>query len=238
MFFSIALKDYVDHIDNLSFIIKDNFTIFVFLKSFFLYFSQSILSAFYYITSFKWLIDFIELPINFKHNYITILEGQNLFDIYLEPKLDKNFFLFFEDFSLNSKTFWTGFFNSFFLVLPFSIPQLLAVRAFLINGLIAGIAAASGTILGQFCFFCCILFGFEWLLLPFLNFEVITLLLGFILLVNFLYKMAHNPNLLLIDFSQKKILFEFFKFNFILAWLEQTCVCNIFDELFKVKFPK
>ena len=153
MLFANALKDYMDHMNNLSIILNDNFTIVVFFKSFFIYFANSIKFIFIYLISFKWITDFVELPAIFKHNYVAILEGKNLFEVSFETELDKSFFLFLENSSLNSKNFATGFLNSFFLVLPFSVPQILAIRAFLINGLPAGIWAAMGTILGQSYFF-------------------------------------------------------------------------------------
>ena len=152
MFFINALKDYVDHINDILFILNENFNAFIFFKSIFLYIGNSLSIFFIYLLSFKWLTDFVELPANFKHNYIAILEGKNLFETALEIELDKSFFSFFENSSLNSKNFFTGFLNSFFLVLPFSIPQLLTIRALIINGLPAGIFAALGTIFGNLFF--------------------------------------------------------------------------------------
>ena len=231
MFFINALKDYVDHINDILFILNENFNAFIFFKSIFLYIGNSLSILFIYLLSFKWLTDFIELPANFKHNYIAILEGKNLFETALEIELDKSFFSFFENSSLNSKNFFTGFLNSFFLVLPFSIPQLLTIRALIINGLPAGIFAALGTICGQFIFFSSILFGFEFLILPFLTFEPFNLLLGLFLLVNLLYNMIHNPNMKIINFYQKDILLKLFGLNFILSWTEQTSIYNYFGNL-------
>ena len=233
MFFINALKDYVDHINYILFNLNENFTIFVFLKSFFLYIFNSLNLVFFYICSFKWVNDFIELPANFKHNYIAILEGKNLFETTLEIELDKNFFSFFEYTSLNSKNFFIGFLNSFFLVLPFSIPHILAVRSLIINGIPAGICSTLGIIFGQFVFFSFILFGFEFLITPFLMFEPFNLLLGLFLLVNLLYDMIHNPNMKILNFSHenKSILFKFFGLNFILSWTEQTSIYNYFGNL-------
>ena len=145
--------------------------------------------------------------------------------------MDKSFFLFLDNCPLNSKNLLTGFLNSFFLVLPFSVSQFLSIRAFLINGLWAGISAASGTILGQLTFFCCILFGIEFFIVPFLNFEGIMVSLGLLFLINIIYKLIHTPNMAILNFSQKKQLLEFFKLNFILAWLEQGCICSYFGNL-------
>lgn len=233
MFFINALKDYIDHINYILFNLNENFTVFIFFKSFFLYIYNSLNLLFIYIISFKWINDFIELPANFKHNYIAILEGKNLFETLLEIELDKNFFSFFEYSSLNSKNFFVGFLNSFFLVLPFSIPQILAVRALVINGIPAGIFASLGTIFGQLIFFSFILFGFEFLIIPFLTFEPFNLLLGLFLLVNLLYNMINNPNMKIISFSQKNknIFLKLFGLNFVLSLTEQTSVYNFFGNL-------
>ena len=233
MFFINALKDYVDHINYILFNLNENFTILIFFKSFFLYIYNSLNLLFIYIVSFKWINDFIELPANFKHNYIAILEGKNLFETTLEIELDKNFFSFFEYSSLNSKNFFIGFLNSFFLVLPFSIPQILSIRTLLINGIPAGICSALGTIVGQFIFFSFILFGFEFAIVPFLMFEPFNLILGLFLLVNLLYNMIHNPNMKILNFSpqNQNILFKLFGLNFILSWTEQTSIYNFFGNL-------
>lgn len=233
MFFINALKDYVDHINYILFNLNENFTIFIFFKSFFLYIYNSLYLLFVYIISFKWINDFIELPANFKHNYTAILEGKNLFETTLEIELDKNFFSFFEYSSLNSKNFFIGFLNSFFLVLPFSIPQILSIRTLIINGIPAGISSALGTIFGQFIFFSFILFGFEFVIVPFLMFEPFNLLLGLCLLVNLLYNMIHNPNMKILNFSQKNknILFKLFGLNFILSWTEQASIYNFFGNI-------
>jgi hypothetical protein len=66
---------------------------------------------------------------------------------------------------LTENNFGTGLLNSFFLALPLSVPHLLTVRAFLLNGIPAAIYAAAGT--RSILFLSCVLFGFEWILIPF-----------------------------------------------------------------------
>ena len=218
MFFANALKDYVDQLNDLAILLNDNFTVFTFLKSLIIYFFDSIKFFFIYFLSCKWLTDFIELPCTFKSNYIAILEGKNIFETNVSP----SFFQFLETKPLASNYFLTGFLNSFFLTLPFSVPHLLSLRAFLINGLPAGVSAALGTILGQFTFFICVFFGFEAILIPFLTFEPLNYILGFVIVVNVLYNMAHKPNMEVLNKSQVTILSKFFGLNFLLSWTEQT----------------
>lgn len=229
MFFITNLKDYIDHLNNLSFLLNDNFSFFIFFKSSFIYLYKSILFFFSYLFSFHWLLDFVELPAIFKHNYRAIIEGYNIFDITFQMELNKNA-LFFETSSLNSKNFLTGIFNSCFLALPFSIGSFLSIRAFLINGLPAGIFSASGTIVGQILFFAFILFGFEFFLIPFLYWEIGIFLFGFFFVINVVFFLIHKPNMFLLSLSQKKELMELFKINFILTFFEQTCIFSYFGN--------
>lgn len=233
MFFATALKDYVDQLNDLALLLNDNFTFFTFCKSLFLYFFDSLKFVFIYIFSCKWLTDFIELPCSFKSNYIAILEGQNLFENNVNP----SFFQFLETKALTSNFFLTGVFNSFFLALPFSVPHLLTLRAFLINGLPAGLATATGTILGQLSFFFCVFFGFEAVLLPFLSFEPLNYILGFVILVNVLYSLVHKPNMDVIKILESNLLLKFFGLNFLLAWTEQTSLFQYFGNLTVNNFP-
>jgi len=268
MLFANALKDYVDQINDLAYLLNDNFTIITFLKSLVLYLGDSIKLVVFYIFSCKWLTDFIELPCRFKANYIAILEGQNLFG--LNSEVNPNFFQFLETqqrsdllitklveggkeaverignpqgFFPSENLFVTGLLNSFFLALPLSVPHLLTLRAFLINGLVAGIACATGTIVGQFCFFSCVFFGFEWILQPWISsFMVFDYVFGFLVIIQLLYRMAHKPDFQVLNWSHLfvgtktqqsgfPILLSFFGLNFFLAWTEQTSLFQYFGNL-------
>ena len=229
MFFITNLKDYIDHLNNLTILLNENFTFFIFFKSFFIYLYKSILFFLSYIFSFHWFFNFIELPAILKYNYRAIIEGYNIFDIAFQMELNQNS-LFFEATTANSKNILTGIINSFFLSLPLSIGSFLSIRAFLINGLPAGIFSASGTIIGQILFFSFILFGFEFFLIPFLYWEIGVFLFGFFFIINIVFFLVHKPNMFLLSLSQKKELIELFKINFILAFFEQTCIFSYFGN--------
>lgn len=226
MLFVNALKDYIDEINYLSSLLDDNFINFIFLKSLVLYLLNSIKLGFLYLISFQWLTDFIELPAAFKQEYAAILEGKNVFSYQLETKLATNAFTFFDKSHFTSTNFLTGFSNSLFLSLPFSVPHLLTLRALIINGTPAGVSAAVGTFLGQTLFLGCILFGCEFIIVPFLNFGFLTFLLGLGLLINLVYKLIHQPTFGLFSVYQKNELLKLFGLNFFLAWTEQTCICG------------
>lgn len=233
MFFATALKDYVDQLNEHYVLLNDHFTVVTFLKSFFLYFFDSIKFVGFYILSCKWFTDFIELPCVFQMNYTAILEGNNI----LETNVAPSSFAFLEPKPLTDNLFGTGFLNSFFLALPISVPHLLTLRFFLINGLPAGMCAAAGTILGQLVFFTCVLFGLESFLIPFFSFEPLNYILGFIIIINVLYNLIHKPNMEVLNLSQKSLLFPLFGVNFLLAWAEQTSVFQYFGSLTINHFP-
>jgi hypothetical protein len=237
MFLTTALKDYIDQLNDLSLSLDDSFTLFNVFQCSLIYIFNSMKLFFIYILSFQWLTDFIELPCNFKANYSAILNGENVFQTILETKIGPNFFSFINEKTINRNHFGTGLLNSFFLALPLSVPHLLTIRAFLLNGIPAATYAAAGTILGQFCFLTCVLFGFEGILIPFFNFEPFNYIIGLIITVNLLYTMTHKPLVSTLKQTQKNLLLPFFAINFFLAWTEQTSIFQYFGNLTVNSFP-
>lgn len=230
MFFTVALKDYLDHLHEL-YLLFGQLTAFAIAKSLIGYVFHSFLFVISYLVSFRWLWDFVDLPAIAKHNYMVILDGRNVVDATLQIKCDRTFFPMLENFPLNTKTIATGFLNSLFLVLPFTVPSLISLRALLINGIPAGVASAAGSIAGQVLFFTCVLFGFEVIIQPFLTFEPVTILVGCFILLNVVYNMAHKPDFILVNITQNKRLVSQFRLTFVLAWLENACIYNYFGTM-------
>ena len=238
MFLTTALKDYMDQLNDLSLSLNDNVTLFALFKYSLFYILDSTKLFFVYLLSFQWLTDFVELPCNFKANYSAIFDGKSVLTTILETKIGPNFFSFTNGTSLlTENNFGTGLLNSFFLALPLSVPHLLTVRAFLLNGIPAAIYAAAGTILGQFLFLSCVLFGFEWILIPLFSFEPINYIIGLIVTVNLLYTMTHKPIMYSLNKTQKDILLPLFGVNFLLAWTEQASIFQYFGNLTFNSFP-
>lgn len=231
MFFTNALKDYIEQLNNIFLLFDGNISFFVLIKSTFLYVLHSFVLVGQYFISFQWLTDFVELPAMYKHHYSAILENRSILETDLYMVLGRDFFSFLNQSHLNSNNFATGFLNSLFLAIPCSVPQILSLRALILNGVPAGISSALGTIFGQILFFGCILFGFESLLVPFLSFEPLTILVGSGILLNIIYNMTHSPNFAILNLSRKTELLNLFRTNFLLAWLEQVCVYSYFGNL-------
>lgn len=231
MSFISTLKDYVDHMNALETVLQHPLTLWVLIKSFFVFVYKSVSLAFVYFISFKWLTDFIELPAFFKQNYLGIIEGKSAFEGGLRMQLVKEFFPFGETSIRNSNPIFIGFLNSFFLALPLSVPHILSLRAFLINGVPAGVYSIAGTLFGQILFFGCVLFGAEFFLVPFFHLDGLVILGGIVLLINLVYKMIHLPDIRNLTFEHKRELNQFFKFNFVLAWIEQVGIFSYFGNL-------
>nr|YP_009646506.1 hypothetical chloroplast RF1 [Chloropicon maureeniae]QBX98228.1 hypothetical chloroplast RF1 [Chloropicon maureeniae] len=129
----------------------------------FSHFVTWIAGKFFSIFSFKWLIDFPLFPIFIpKLSTQVIQEGLNINNAN-QPFESLGFFSSSEKSGLLKLI--PGFFNSIFLVLPFSPARILWIRQLLVQGIPAGISSGVGLIVGQSLFLAIVLFGFR----PFLH---------------------------------------------------------------------
>lgn len=120
--------------------------------------------------------------------------------------------------------FMVGAMNSLFLFLPTSTAHIITLRRFVMQGLEAGYIAGLGTIAGNFIWIGSIVFGLRFLVIPWLSFDILRYLLGFILLVKYMWDSYSERRSVLDDLSKSKI----FLLNFLLAFTEQT---NLFPFL-------
>jgi hypothetical protein len=127
--------------------------------------------------------------------------------------------------------FITGFINSLFLVLPTSTAHLITLRRFVIQGLEAGYIAGLGTIAGNVLWLASIILGWRFIVIPWLSFDIFRYILGFSLLVKYLWDSSKEfnktsaaaklkPTTFLEDNTKKNI----FVLNFLLALTEQTSI--------------
>ena len=230
--FSVVIKDYLDSLHNLA-LATDYVTFFGIIKATVIYVVQCFGLAIYYVLSFHWLRDFMELPVTFKHTYSAILQGKGLirWDPLLSLSLKNGAFSFLDTSPANRHSLFSGFFNSFFLSLPLSVANILTFRALLVNGTIAGLASFFGSFCGQFIFYFCMLFGLEFVIQPLFQFDLLVIVAGGFLAIEVLYHLANFPNFTVLSVIDRKPLLNFFKISFILTGLEQACVCNYFGNI-------
>nr|YP_009185149.1 hypothetical chloroplast RF1 [Carteria cerasiformis]ALO63467.1 hypothetical chloroplast RF1 [Carteria cerasiformis] len=83
--------------------------------------------------------------------------------------------------------FMIGFLNSFFLFLPTSTAHFITLRRFIFQGTLAGFVSGLGTIFGNVFWLSSIIFGWRFLLIPWLSFDILRYFLGFILIIRYFY---------------------------------------------------
>ncbi len=137
-----------------------------------------------------------------------------------------------EPFIFGFEKFITGFINSFFLFLPTSTSHLIILRRFVMQGLEAGYIAGLGTIAGNFLWLTSIIFGWRFIVIPWLSFDIFRYVLGFILLVKYLWDSSKDSNITtpraVIEEKTKK---SIFLLNFLLAFTEQTSIYPFISNL-------
>ena len=113
-----------------------------------------------------------------------------------------------------------GIINSFFLFLPTSIAHIITLRRFVMQGLDAGYMSGLGTIAGNIFWLASVILGLRFFVIPWLSLDIFRYILGFILLVKYMWDSYNERKMVLEDVSKRKI----FLLNFLLALTEQTSI--------------
>lgn len=219
MSFIPFIRDYIELLNTIYDNVSNDINLQNIIQETCLYIAQTLKFIIFYILTFQWFRDIIYLPILIPQITSSILK-ENLF---LQTPLENTFNVF-EIPIYNNNKFLIGFLNSFFLALPISCAHLIYVRRFLIQGTVAGIAAALGNIIGQTLFIASIIFGWRLFLIPLLSFEPITYIFGIFLLLTIIYDMVHERVIKIIDWSNRNAIIKIFLLNFLLIWTEQSCI--------------
>lgn len=148
------------------------------------------------------------------HNMFTILESPISYG-------DNNFLLY------GLEKFTIGMINSIFLCLPTSTAHIITLRRFVMQGLEAGYIAGLGTIAGNVLWIGSVIFGLRFIVIPWLSFDIFRYILGFVLLVKYMWDSYSERRTVLEDLSKKKI----FLLNFLLAFTEQTNIYPFISNL-------
>lgn len=226
------LKDYMDHMRSieLSFYRDVDWSTWINAIQGFIWYSVSL--SFKYIVTFQWMRDLIELPILAKETFSLIINQHTVLEPWKESvTLEPNFYSV-NDQPNNYTGIITGFFNGLVVAIPCSVGHIYAIRLFLINGLTAGIAAISGTLFGQFLFFAAVLLGFESLITPFLNYEIVILFLGLVFFGFVIADIINQSNFYTFELKKNKHqLFKSFAVAFILGWLEKGCIFTFLGDI-------
>nr|YP_009184811.1 hypothetical chloroplast RF1 [Jenufa perforata]ALO62906.1 hypothetical chloroplast RF1 [Jenufa perforata] len=161
----------------------------------------------------KTIISEVSVLDGYFHNAFTFLETP----VSYENQNSIVLLSFLEKFSI-------GFLNSLFLIFPTSIANIISLRRFIMQGVEAGYISGLGTLTGNLIWLASILFGWRFLVIPWLSLDVLRYLLGFVLLTKYMWDSYTERRMVLEDISKRKI----FLLNFLLAFTEQT---NIYPFL-------
>jgi hypothetical protein len=114
--------------------------------------------------------------------------------------------------------FLLGFINSLFIWLPTSVSQLIVLRRFVVQGLEAGYIAGLGTIAGNILWVSSIIFGFRFLIIPWLSLDYLRYIIGFVLILKYLWDTYKERQIIRDRFSLQKI----FLLSFLITFTEQS----------------
>ena len=218
MSFITIIRDYIEFLNHLSESLSDGVSVLVFLKETSIYFFKTIQYIFLYTISFQWLRDFTLLPIT-----IPQISSSLIREHFVLENTPISFFSFLEVPNLRQNTFILGFFNSFFLIIPFSIVHILTIRRLFIKGIPAAVFSIFGYIFGEITFISCVIFGFRNIIIPWFSLEPLNYLLGLFVIFRLVYTMTQENLRELPGWNQPQYK-NFFLTNFFLAWCEQTAV--------------
>ncbi len=213
-----AIKDSLELLNNVYDSVSGELTFFKLIQETFFFLLESIKNIIYYVLSFQWIHDFAYLPV-----LIPQISSSILRESFFIENPSSNLFSFLEIPSYNNDKFLIGFLNSFFLSLPITTSHILATRTLLIQGITAGISSIFGIVFGQWLFITCIIFGFRFIIIPWLTLEPLSYFLGLVLIFKTVYSMIREPIRVTQTFEKTKLL-KFFLLHFVLAWCEQSCI--------------
>lgn len=148
------------------------------------------------------------------HNAFTFLENPIAYG-------DNNYFL------LCLEKLTVGLLNSIFLCLPTSIAHIITLRRFIMQGLEAGYIAGLGTITGNVLWIGSIIFGLRFIIIPWLSLDIFRYVLGFVLLVKYMWDSYSERRSELQKLSKWKI----FLLNFFVAFTEQSNIYPFINNL-------
>ena len=228
MSFVPAIRDYIEMLNNVYDSLSGDINSQTIIKETLVYVFVSIKCILTYFFSFQWLRNISYFPILVPQLHFSVLN-----ETYFLQNPVYTIFTFLETPTYGDNKLFLGFLNSFFFCLPFSCAHIICARRLLIQGLPAGLAAGFGTVLGQWWFAACILFGLRSFIIPWLSLEPLSLIVGICLLLNIIHDMTHQRSLTIITTKgkDKTKLTKIFLLNLFLSWTEQSCFFQYFGNL-------
>nr|YP_009105837.1 hypothetical chloroplast RF1 [Koliella corcontica]AIT94542.1 hypothetical chloroplast RF1 [Koliella corcontica] len=218
MFIVTLIRDYIDLINQLYDANLGNLDTTQVLYNSLLFIFSSFKVIFLYIVTFQWFRDIIYLPTLVPQLNSLHLKESLIFDL---PSY--NFFNFLQIPSYSNNKFFIGFLNSIFLSLPVSCSHIISLRRLIVQGKLAGLFSALGTIFGQILFLTLVLFGFRIGVINWFTLEPLNYIIGLFIVFSLCFELGHERAIKYLSNKDTKLLLQVFIINFILSWTEQTC---------------
>ena len=221
-----SVKDYLEVVHKLIEYDSESFSKYTELGPLITYLVLSLKNFIMDFISLSWLKNIWSLPILIPDissamiSEISVLDGyfHNAFNFLETPALSPN------EKSLGLITgiekFTIGVLNSCFLFLPTSTAHIITLRRFVMQGLEAGYISGLGTIVGNVFWLASVILGWRFFVIPWLSLDILRYVLGFALLVKYMWDSYNERKMVLEDLSKRKI----FLLNFLLALTEQTSI--------------
>lgn len=221
-----SVKDYLEVVHKLIEYDSDYFSNYTELGPILTYFVLSLKNFFIDFISLSWLKNIWSLPILIPDissamiSEISVLDGyfHNAFHFLETPVLSPSEKTI--GFLSGLEKFTIGLLNSCFLFLPTSTAHIITLRRFVMQGIDAGFVSGLGTIAGNLFWIASVILGWRFFVIPWLSLDILRYILGFVLLVKYMWDSSKEQNMVLEDLSKRKI----FLFNFLLALTEQTSI--------------
>lgn len=201
------------------------------LGSIITYFLISLKNSFIDFLSLNWFKTIWNFPVMVPEissamiSEISVLDGyfHNSFQFLDTPLLygPKN------DLIYGLEKFVIGLINSCFFIIPTSTAHFITLRRFVMQGLEAGYVAGLGTIAGNLFWIGSIVLGCRFFVIPWLSLDIFRYLLGFMLLIKYMWDSYNERRMVLEDLSKQKI----FLLSFLLALTEQTSIYPFISNL-------
>jgi hypothetical protein len=229
-----SVKDYLEVVHKLIEYDSESFSKYTELGPIVTYVVLSLKNFLMDFISLSWLKNIWSLPILIPDissamiSEISVLDGyfHNAFNFLETPALSPNeksiglITATFNNVAFSIEKFTIGILNSCFLFLPTSTAHIITLRRFVMQGLEAGYISGLGTIAGNVFWLASVILGWRFFVIPWLSLDILRYVLGFALLVKYMWDSYNERKMVLEDLSKRKI----FLLNFLLALTEQTSI--------------
>lgn len=208
------------------------------------YFIKTLGHQIFGLLTFQWLRDFSYFPLlsnetgsleNVLADTFLSSPGSHLFSfskngVALMSPASKGPSLLFNGF-LKSDWLLTGFINSFFFSLPFSLPHFITLRRMFSQGATAAAASILGTVAAHSLVLLGVIFGIRFLVIPYYSLQPLTFLIGIVIMAIVITEFVKDKRMYLVPLNHYPSLIRIGIINFIVALCESATVFHDLHHL-------